>query len=75
MDPELSQKIAALQEKVDAMYTSVEKLRRYFLWTGMISIAVIVLPLIGLVFVIPSFLSSYSNLGSINADTLNSLTQ
>lgn len=69
MDQELTQRIAALEEKVDAMYASVEKLRKYFLWTGIITLALFVLPLVGLAFAIPSFLSSYSALGNIDALT------
>ena len=69
MDQELTQRIAALQEKVDAMYASVEKLRKYFLWTGIITLALFVLPLIGLAFAVPSFLSSYSSIDNIDALT------
>ena len=45
-----------VQEKLDAIYKSVEKTRRYFQWTLIISVVVIVLPLIGLAFAIPAFL-------------------
>jgi type IV secretory pathway component VirB8 len=48
-----------LEEKVDKILISVEKTRKYFMWTLIISIAVVVLPAIALVFVIPQFLSSY----------------
>jgi type IV secretory pathway component VirB8 len=63
MDPQLSERVKTLEEKIDKIYVSVEKTRRYFFWTLVISIAVIVLPAIALVFVIPQFLSSY--VGSI----------
>jgi type IV secretory pathway component VirB8 len=65
MEPELAQRFAALEEKVGKIYISVEKTRKYFLWTMIISVAFVVLPAIGLIFVIPQFLNSY--LGSINA--------
>lgn len=71
MDP-IDQRLAALETKIDAMYATVEKLRKYFLWTGIITVILFVLPLIGLMFAIPSFLQSYSDLGSI--DTINSVT-
>ena len=45
-------------EKLDAIYKSVEKTRKYFLWTLIISVALIVLPLIGMIFAIPAFLNS-----------------
>ncbi len=54
-----SQKLALLEQKIDAIYQSVEKTRKYFLWTMIITVAVVVLPLIGLVFVIPSFMQNY----------------
>lgn len=59
MDQDLSQKLSALETKVDAIYTSVEKTRKYFQWTMIITIVLFVLPLIGLVFAIPAFMSSY----------------
>ncbi len=65
MEPELIKRIDELEKKVDAVYKSAEKTRKYFLFTLIISVAVIVLPLIGLILVIPQFLSLYSgaNLG------------
>ncbi|HEY4499525.1 MAG TPA: hypothetical protein VJH70_00115 [Candidatus Paceibacterota bacterium] len=65
MDKELSDRLAAMEQKVDYVYRSVEKTRKYFLWTLIISLAVIVLPIIGLVFAIPQFMKTinYSNLG------------
>ena len=57
---EIPEQLAAMEAKIDRIYASVEKTRKYLLWTAIITIAIIVLPLIGLVFVIPSFLSSYT---------------
>ena len=59
MEPDTSTRMAALEEKIDKIYISVEKTRKYFFWTMVISILVVVLPAIGLVFVIPYFLNSY----------------
>lgn len=59
MEPETSDRMTALEEKIDKIYVSVEKTRKYFFWTMVISIVVVVLPAIGLVFVIPYFLNSY----------------
>jgi type II secretory pathway component PulF len=56
------EKLEEQAKKIDGIYKSVEKTRKYFLWTLIISIVVVVLPLIGLVFVIPQFLSLYSSL-------------
>ena len=55
------QKIADLEKKVDAVYKSVEKTRKYFMWTLILSVAFFVVPLIGLLFVIPQFISSINS--------------
>jgi uncharacterized protein YqhQ len=66
MEQEILKKLAEQDVKINAIYESVEKTRKYMMWTGIITVAVIVLPLIGLMFVIPSFLSTYtSNLGGL----------
>lgn len=62
MDQEIKNKLDEQALKIDAIYTSVEKSRKYFLTTMWITVLVIVLPMIGLLFVIPSFLSSYANI-------------
>jgi len=61
MENELLKKIEAQEQKIDAIYKSVEKTRKYFLWVLIISVAVVVLPAIGLIFVIPNFLSQYTS--------------
>lgn len=62
---ELYQKIQEQDKKLDAIYRSVEKTRKYFLWTLIISVVVFILPLLGLIVVIPQFLSVYSGLGDL----------
>ncbi|MBU0613213.1 hypothetical protein KKB10_04325 [Patescibacteria group bacterium] len=59
MEQEILQKISDQQIKIDEIYKSVEKMRKYFLWTFIISIVFFVLPLIGLIFVLPSFIDAY----------------
>ena len=61
MENENIKKFQELEMKIDAIYISVEKTRKYFLWTMIISVALIVLPLIGLLFAIPTFISNYSS--------------
>ncbi len=65
MDQEINKKLEEQSQKIDAIYRSVEKTRRYFLWTLIISVAVIVLPLVGLFFAIPSFLMGLNEVMSI----------
>jgi len=67
MEPNLEKRLDDLEKKIDAIYISVEKTRKYLLWTAIVTIAVVVLPLIGLLFAIPSFLANYTT----TLDTLN----
>lgn len=60
MDPELVKKLEDQGQKIDAIYRSVEKTRKYFKWTLIATLVFFLLPLIGLFFVIPQFLSIYS---------------
>lgn len=65
MEQEILQKIEEQSRKIDEMYRSVEKLRKYFLWTLIITVVMIILPIIGLIIAIPQFLNIYNtgNLG------------
>ena len=51
-------KLAELQGKIDATYVSSEKMRKYFLWTMIITIGAIVIPLLIIPFVLPAFFAS-----------------
>jgi len=51
----------SLETKIDAIYESVEKTRKYFMWTLIITVALVVLPLIGLMFVLPSFIQGMTS--------------
>lgn len=68
MEPNQTQKpeekMAELEAKIDAIYKSVESVRKYMKWTAIITIALFVLPLIGLFFALPSFMTNY--VGQIN---------
>jgi len=55
----LEQKIVTLEAKVDAVYHSIEKIRKYMLVVAWVTVGMIVLPALGLVFVIPMFINSY----------------
>jgi len=65
MDPETKNKLTELESKIDAIYYSVEKTRKYFLTIVWITVIAVVLPIIGLFFAIPSFLSSYSSISGL----------
>ncbi len=59
MEQDIITRLTTLEGKIDEVFRSVEKTRKYFLWTLIISVALFILPLIGLVFAIPTFLSNY----------------
>jgi len=62
MQPSLEEQIREQGTKLDAIYISVEKTRKYFQMVIWVSVAMFVLPLIGLIFVIPAFLKSFAGL-------------
>ena len=53
-----------LEKKLDAIWRSVEKTRKYFLWTLIITLVTFVLPLIILIIFIPKVISVYG--GGLN---------
>ena len=65
MDPSVQAKLEALEKKIDAIYVSAEKTRKYFLWTGIITLAVIVLPLLALPFALSQLMSYYGTISSL----------
>ncbi len=59
MDNNILTKLEEQDKKIDAIFTSVEKTRKYFLVTMWVTVIMFVLPLLGLFFIIPMFLNSY----------------
>lgn len=64
MENEILKKLEEQGKNIEAIYISTEKTRKYFLWTLIISVALVVLPLIGLVFAIPQFLNTLNTASS-----------
>ena len=64
MDQDIQKKLEEQGAKIDFIYKSVEKIRKYFRIILWITVIAVVLPIIGLVFAIPSFLSNYA--GNLN---------
>ncbi len=60
MEEEILKK-GKLNQKIDKIWRSVEKIRKYFLWTLIITLVLFFLPLVGLLFIIPKFLSIYTS--------------
>ena len=65
MEQEILDRLKKNEEKLEQIFISVEKTRKYFFWTMVITVALVVLPIIGLVFAIPQFMSTYSQIGQI----------
>lgn len=61
MDEDIKRRFDVQGELLERIYVSVEKTRKYFMWTLIITVVMFVLPLLGLMFVIPQFLSSYTS--------------
>lgn len=57
-------KIDALEKKIDELVRSIRTIKRIFFWILVVSVVMFILPLIGLVFVIPQFISTYT--GALN---------
>jgi hypothetical protein len=64
MEPTLSE----LNAKLDAIFVSTEKTRAYFKWTLIVTCITFALPLLAALFIVPSFVSSYTQ-------TINTLVQ
>ena len=60
MEQEILKKLEEQEQKIDAIFKSVERTRKYFLWTLIISIVVLVLPLVGVLFLLPTLLNTIS---------------
>jgi hypothetical protein len=60
MDEIVFKKLEEQEKKINAIYISVEKTRKYFLWTFILSLVFFLLPLVGILFAIPFFLNLFS---------------
>ncbi len=65
MESDILKKLQEQDVKIDAIYKSVEQTRKYIMWTAIITIAAIVLPLIGLLFAIPAYMSTLNSITNI----------
>ncbi|OGZ72543.1 MAG: hypothetical protein A2908_01575 [Candidatus Staskawiczbacteria bacterium RIFCSPLOWO2_01_FULL_38_12b] len=59
MEP-LDLKIEELEKKIEKLQHSIDILIKIFLWTLIINVVLFVLPLLGLVLVLPQFIANYS---------------
>ena len=61
MEEEIKKQLAEQDELLKKIYKSAEKTRKYFLWTLIISVVVFILPLLGMIVVLPKVIGIYSS--------------
>jgi len=66
MENEILKKLDEQGRKIEEIFLSVEKTRKYFLWTLIISAVFVILPIVGLMFVIPQFLNNLDVVSSFS---------
>ena len=64
IEPELLAKLDAIEAKAEAAFEAADKARKYLFWTGVVTVVLFVVPLIGLVFALPSFLNYYQQVSN-----------
>lgn len=64
MDEILRSQLAAQDEKIDAIYVSVEKTRKFLLIIMWSSVIMVVLPLLAGLLIVPYIISSFSSYAS-----------
>lgn len=67
MDEETRQKLDAMEKQMAEVYAMARRLYRLIFWTIVGSIVIFVVPLIGLMFEIPSLINTYSTIGNIGS--------
>lgn len=60
MEQNIEQIILDQQAKIDKIYISVEKTRKYLFWTMVATIVFFVLPLLAMALFLPSLIGSYT---------------
>lgn len=60
MEQNVQERLDAMEVKIDTTLKAVKKIQWYMTVTAWVTIAVIVLPMLGLLFAIPALLSSYT---------------
>ena len=60
MEQDILNKLQAQEVLLQQVYESVEKTRKYFLWTLIGSIAMFVLPLLAIAVILPKLISTIS---------------
>ncbi len=64
-EQEILNKLAEQDRKIEEMSNYIKKVKKYIMIFVIVSIVAFVLPLIGILFAIPSFLDTYQNLSNL----------
>lgn len=64
MDTNIEARLQVLEEKINLVFISVEKTRKYILAIAIITVVATVLPIIGLLFAIPKFLRNLESIST-----------
>lgn len=56
----MQDRLNSIEQKVDATWRIARSARRLFIWSIIISLALVIIPFIGLLLVLPSFLRSFN---------------
>lgn len=64
-EQEILNKLAEQDKKIEEMSNYIKKVKKYIMIFVIVSIVAFVLPLIGILFAIPSFLDTYQNLSNL----------
>ncbi len=65
MDEEIKKRLDYQDEMLAKIYKSAEKTRKYFLGTLIATLVMFILPIIGLLIMIPQFLGAYESLSGL----------
>ena len=66
MENDILKKLEEQAQKIEKIFISVEKTRKYFLWTLIISAVFVILPLVGLMLIIPQFTETLNVVGDLD---------
>lgn len=59
---DIQTQLDAIEKKVDEIQKMIRLIKKIFIWTVVVSAAMIILPLIGIAFALPSVISGYGSL-------------
>jgi hypothetical protein len=65
MEPDIEARLSAIAESQQTLYAAVEKTRKYMLWSFILQLAVVLLPLVILMFAAPFILASLSDISNL----------